>query len=42
MIKTIILCILVEVLSLSVFMLSDLLPIDERVKEWVRINENHN
>ena len=36
MIKTIILCILVEVLSLSVYMLSDLIPIDEKVKGILR------
>ena len=36
MIKTIILCILVEVLSLSVYMLSDLIPIDEKVKRILR------
>ena len=36
MTKTIILCILVEILSISVFMLSDLIPIDERVKRILR------
>lgn len=36
MIKTIILCILVEILSISVYMLSDLIPIDERVKMIIR------
>ena len=36
MTKTIILCILVEILSISVYMLSDLIPIDERVKRILR------
>ena len=36
MIKTIILCILVDILSISVYMLSDLIPIDERVKRILR------
>ena len=36
MTKTIILCILVEILSISVYMLSDLIPIDERVKRIIR------
>lgn len=36
MTKTIILCILVDILSISVYMLSDLIPIDERVKRILR------
>lgn len=36
MTKAIILCILVEILSISVYMLSDLIPIDERVKRILR------
>ena len=36
MIKTIILCILVDILSIGVYMLSDLIPIDERVKRILR------
>lgn len=36
MTKTIILCILVDILSISVYMLSDLIPIDERAKRILR------
>lgn len=36
MTKTIILCILVDILSISVYMLSDLIPIDEQVKRILR------